>query len=220
VVTPRAIVLDLPPQGTLRPNHATDDPLPYYYRPVVGRFYRRRIETALALLEPPYGKMLEVGYGSGILLPTLARLGGELHGIDLTSVPDEVEARLRDYGVEARLRQADVRDWEGPDEAFDLVVSFSVLEHLADPASALRAMARVLKPGGTLLVGMPRVDRAMSAFFSLIGFPGIDDHHVTSYREVYRAAVPLFELEEPKVYPRLLPAWAGLYYHLLGRKRA
>jgi len=42
----------LPKQGTFHPN-GTDDPLPYYYKPLVGRLYCARIEQALALLTPP-----------------------------------------------------------------------------------------------------------------------------------------------------------------------
>ena len=77
--------------------------------------------------------------------------------------------------------------------AFDLIVCFSVFEHLHEPARALAEVARVLRPGGLFLLGMPSVNRAMEAGFQLIGHKGIEDHHVTP----------------PGVVERLLPA-AGL----------
>jgi SAM-dependent methyltransferase len=218
-LTIQKINFDLPPAGTLTANHAADDPLPYYYRPFVGWFYRRRIETGLELLTPPYARVLEVGYGSGILLPTLAQLGRELHGVDLASDPAVVGARLERVGVKAHLVKASLCEWQEARDQFDLVVAFSVLEHIPDPAAALAAIARVLRPGGSLLVGMPRVDRFMTALFPMIGYQNIDSHHVTSHRDVRRAAEPYFRLMRAKCFPWLLPGWACLYHNLLFRKR-
>ena len=213
------ISFELPPEGALGVNHEQDDPLPYYYRPLVGWFYRNRIEAGLSLLQPPFERVLEVGYGSGILLPTLAKLGQELHGVDLASDPAAVGARLERLGVRARLAKADLCQWQEARGQFDLAVAFSVLEHIADPAAALAAIAQVLKPGGLLLVGMPRVDRAMSKLFPLIGYHDIDNHHVTSHRDVLRAAPTCFQLVRTRVFPPLCPAWAGLYFNMLFRKR-
>ena len=63
----------LPEQGVLQAN-GPDDPLPYYYKPVIGKIYCERIKMALDLLTPPYGAILEMGHGSGILLPSLSKI--------------------------------------------------------------------------------------------------------------------------------------------------
>ena len=60
--------LQLPPEGVLRPNDA-HDPLPYYYHPWVGWLYRHRLQMGLDLLPAGGRRVLEVGVGSGVLVP-------------------------------------------------------------------------------------------------------------------------------------------------------
>ena len=213
------IKLWLPPEGTLEAQDKEFDPLPYYYRPITGPLYRKRIESGLSLLRPPYRRILEIGYGSGVTLPTLSQMGGELWGIDTLSVPDLVAKRLKKISVQARLVQDDICHWPYDGEPFDLVVAFSVLEHIADPVAVLGRIAGLLRPSGTLLVGMPRVDKAMSALFPLIGYRGIEKHHVTTFREVCRSAQSHFTLDTLRVFPCWCPLWAGLYFNMLFLKR-
>src|SRR5437868_5642361 len=75
--------LRMPARGHIR-RVDESDPLPWYYRPLVGWLYRERLQMALDLLGPgPFGRILEAGYGSGILLPTLAARTQELFAMDL-----------------------------------------------------------------------------------------------------------------------------------------
>ncbi len=209
----------LPPEGTLEPNNAVDDPLRHYYRPIIGHLYRRRIDAGLSLLRPPYRRILEIGYGSGIGMPTLARMGGELWGIDLESEPCRVTERLARIPVHAHLVKGDIRTWQYDGEPFDLIVAFSVLEHIAAPAGVVERIAELLQPNGTLLVGMPRVDKAMSALFPLIGYHGIERHHVTTFREVCECARPHLQLDAERAFPAWCPRRAGLYFNATFVKR-
>jgi SAM-dependent methyltransferase len=63
--------------------------------------------------------------------------------------------RLADHGLSVPLLAASAERLPWPDVHFDAVVADSVLEHLDDPAPALREWARVLRPGGRLLVWSP-----------------------------------------------------------------
>ena len=54
-----------------------------------------------------------------------------------------------------------------------------MLEHIADADGAARGLARALAPGGTLVTGYPMVSALMTRAFELIGYRGIDDHHVS-----------------------------------------
>src|SRR5664279_3169904 len=74
--------LMLPPVGTLKANDQ-HDPLPYYYRPWVGWLYRKRLGMGLDLLPAGGAKILEVGVGSGILVPTLSSHFPRYTGTDL-----------------------------------------------------------------------------------------------------------------------------------------
>jgi 2-polyprenyl-3-methyl-5-hydroxy-6-metoxy-1,4-benzoquinol methylase len=207
--------LILPAKGTLLPNDEITDPLKYYYHPIVGRLFRRRIEAGLSLLRPPYERVLEIGYGSGIVLPTLSQIGREVCGVDSTSDPDRTQALLKESGVRVQLFQGDICEWGFTGDQFDLVVAFSILEHIADPPRAMRRIAELLRPDGTLLIGVPRVDRLMAALFLLIGYRGIEGHHVTTYQDVLRCASPYFRLQRFSTFPGFLPRWASLYFNMV-----
>ncbi len=168
----------------LTPNGPTD-PIVYYRRPLLGWLFRERINLGLRLLDGRrFVRALEVGYGSGVVLAALHPLVGELHGLDLDADPTQAHETLRARGARATLVQGSVYDLPYPDAHFDLVASFSTFEHLHDYPKALGEVARVLRPGGQFLLGMPSVNRMMEAGFLAIGFRGINDHHVTTPQQV------------------------------------
>jgi ubiquinone/menaquinone biosynthesis C-methylase UbiE len=177
----KALVRDLPQNGPT-------DPILFYKRPVVGWLYRERINIGLRLLpERRFESLLEIGYGAGAVLLTMAPSVGALHGLDLDADPAPVHALLGAHGRRAELAQGSVYEMPFADAAFDLVVSFSVFEHLHEYPRALAEVARVMRPGGLFLLGMPAVNRMMEAGFLAIGFKGIEDHHVTTPAAVERA---------------------------------
>jgi hypothetical protein len=88
---------DLPPRGTLTPNDDVD-PLPYYYNPWVGWLYRHRLQMGLDLLPAGGRRILEIGVGSGILVPTLTKHYPEYTGTDLTLAAPNSAAPIS-YGM-------------------------------------------------------------------------------------------------------------------------
>ena len=96
---------------------------------------------------------LDVGCGAGLLAEPLARLGARVTGIDASP---EIIAVARDHaaatGLEIDYRAGDVQDLEG---RFDLVTSLEVIEHVADPAVFVKALARRVAPGGLLILSTP-----------------------------------------------------------------
>jgi len=212
-----APLFSLPEKGQLEPN-GPDDPLPYYYRPLVGRIYKARIEQGLSMLNPPYNAILEVGYGSGVLLPSLYRMGQFLGGIDLDSDPEKTTQVMKNLGVSCILKRGDLRDNMFRDRKFDLIVAVSVLEHIHDLGRVFRCFHEMLNTGGHVLIGMPRVDKFMEKAFSIIGFKGIENHHVTDYKTCIRAASQWFEMEKKTHLPSWLPKQAALYYNMLFKK--
>ena len=216
--------LRLPPPGTLSPNNAVD-PLRFYYRPLVGRLFTARIDVGLRLLPGRFARLLEVGYGSGLLLPTLATIADALYGVDLEPEPPALRPQLQRIGVQVEaLAQADVGALPFRDAYFDGAVAFSILEHLKAPAlaRALVELGRVLQPGGSLLVGCPAVHRAMNLAFAALGFQGIQDHHFSGIGQILAAAAPHFTLERRACLPSVLAAapngWAPYTAVLLRRR--
>lgn len=170
------------------PKNGPSDPIEYYRRPLVGRLFRERINRGLRLLpKRTFERALEVGYGAGAVQLALAAGVRELHGIDLDADETLVTKLLSARHCQSDLKKGSVYELPYDSAFFDLVVSFSVFEHLPEYRRALAEVARVLKPGGLFLLGMPAVNKLMEAGFLAIGFKGIDDHHVTTPAQVRRA---------------------------------
>ncbi len=204
-----ALRLDLPARGVLRPNDA-HDPLPYYYHPWVGWLYRHRLQMGLDLLPTGGRRVLEIGVGSGVLVATLTGRFAEYTGTDLTLAPglDEQVAP----GCRATFRRADLlRDDDLPGDHFDAIVCFSVLEHIADADGAARGLARALAPGGTLVAGYPMVSRLMTRAFDVIGFHGIDNHHVTPPARIAAALAQVLTPVARAAFPPGAPVPLALY---------
>lgn len=100
------------------------------------------------------GTLLDLGTGTGRMLQLLAPLADRAVGLDashaMLSVARANLARARVGRVE--LRQGDIHAPPLPREGFDLVVMHQVLHYLDDPSRALAQAARLVAPGGRLLV--------------------------------------------------------------------
>ncbi len=105
---------------------------------------------------PAGSSVLEAGCGVGAQTITLATYSPQalITSIDVSEA-SIVEARMAVHAAGIRnvtLRQADIFNLPFPPESFDHVFVCFVLEHLAQPVEALRALKHVLKPGGTITV--------------------------------------------------------------------
>jgi SAM-dependent methyltransferase len=100
-----------------------------------------------ALLE---GRALDVGCGNGVWLLKLQSLGWSVEGVEFSALACQ-QARAAGLVV----HEGSLADAGLPSEAFDVVRIWQTLEHVPDPAEVLREIARVLKPGGQLLIGVP-----------------------------------------------------------------
>jgi ubiquinone/menaquinone biosynthesis C-methylase UbiE len=167
-------------------NHS--DPLRFYYWPVLGKLYRRRVELCLELL-PGGERVLEVGFGSGVSFLNLAELYREIYGLDLESDCTGVAACFAARGIAAQLVNGSVFDLPYPDDFFDAVLLISILEHLKpeDQDRACREIRRVLKPGGHMVYGVPVERPLMAAAFRLLGYD-IRKHHFSTEKEIAAAA--------------------------------
>lgn len=126
------------------------------YRPVLGSISRLRFRLVAALLaDEPRGRLLEIGYGSGVLMPELSRRCDELYGIDVHHETTAVTDALATSGVQARLFSSSAAAMPFEDNFFDAAVAVSALEFVADLGAACAEINRVLKPRGALVVVTP-----------------------------------------------------------------
>jgi ubiquinone/menaquinone biosynthesis C-methylase UbiE len=124
------------------------------YRALTHRNFRRMEEcdTLIRWLDPrPGERILDVGCGDGFYDHRIARTGAIVVGIDIhRSRLATAERRNRTERTEFLDMNAEEMDL--PDESFDKVVSFCVIEHFSDDDRVLKHVGRVLKPGGRLFL--------------------------------------------------------------------
>jgi SAM-dependent methyltransferase len=149
----------------------------------------------------PAARVLDVGCGPGTITVGLAALvpGGEVVGIDSA---EDVLALARQEAEQAgqcnvRFAGGDVYRLGYPAGTFDVVHAHQVLQHLAEPAAALREMRRVCRPGG--LVAARDAD-----YGGMLWYP--EDPELDEWRDLYRRAARASG-GEPDAGRRLL-AWA------------
>jgi 2-polyprenyl-3-methyl-5-hydroxy-6-metoxy-1,4-benzoquinol methylase len=116
------------------------------------KLYRWRIRSCMPLseVENQTGRLLDVGCGNGWVSEMFAERGWEVVGIEPTTAGCEQTAAR---GIE--IHQGTINTVDLPDESFDTVLFFHVLEHVVDPRTDLRRAIKMLKPGGKLLIGVP-----------------------------------------------------------------
>lgn len=97
-------------------------------------------------------RVLEVGVGAGTDHLQWARCGCECHGVDLTDAAIETTRKhLALHGLHSDLRRADAQSLPFGDSSMDLVYSWGVVHHAAEPEAIVAEIHRVLKPGGQFI---------------------------------------------------------------------
>ena len=126
-----------------------------------------RIRKLLRLLESePHGRLLDVGCAGGELAALLTARGWRVQGAETEpALLDAARAR----GIEARAVDLDRAPLPWPDGAFDAVVAAEVIEHVVDTDRLLAEIARVLHPGGALIVTTPNLASLENRLRLLLG---------------------------------------------------
>jgi len=126
--------------------------------PVRLRYIRDRIDQHWSTDEhsrtPLDGRnALDVGCGAGLLAEPLARLGAKVTGID--AAPELIAAAQAHAAVMGLEIEYDAAPLETIAAQFDLVTALEVIEHVADPAAFVKALAARLVPGGLMILSTP-----------------------------------------------------------------
>jgi 2-polyprenyl-3-methyl-5-hydroxy-6-metoxy-1,4-benzoquinol methylase len=131
------------------------------------------------------GRAIEIGPGSGLYLPVLARHYGEVLATDIErSFLDQAESIAREH-PNVRTMVDDLTASALPSEHFDLVLCSEVIEHVPDSLPALKTMRRILRPGGTLILSTPLRRSPLEQASRIAFLPGI----VQVVRRVYNEPV-------------------------------
>lgn len=119
------------------------------------------------------GQALEVGFGSGVYLPTLAEHFEKVVGSDVESTYfDHSRSVVLSY-PNVSLVKDDITCTKLPRSSFDVVLCTEVVEHISDSAVALANMHDLLKPGGTLVLSTPQPYCPLEVAAKIAFLPGI-----------------------------------------------
>jgi len=124
------------------------------YDLVFGKVFDAGRQASIAAAERVGGRILEVGVGTGISLPDYAR-SNRLVGIDISApMLRKAQERVVQHGltnVDA-LAVMDAKHLAFPDGSFDVIVAQYVITAVPDPEATLDEFARVLRPGGEIVL--------------------------------------------------------------------
>src|SRR5262252_894708 len=124
------------------------------YDLVFGRVFERGRRASLQAAERIGGRILEVGVGTGISLPDYSRRN-RIVGVDISeAMLQKARERVTEIGL-SHVEALEVMDAERlnfPDDSFDVVVAQYVVTAVPNPEAALDEFARVLKPGGEIIL--------------------------------------------------------------------
>ena len=112
------------------------------------------------VLSKARGRVLDIGCGLGTILDDLARLGCEGFGLEPNSAAVTI---CKEKGLNVRCGLADELTY--PENFFDTVILFHVIEHLPSPKNTLQKIFQILRPGGRVFLVCPNADSYASKFF-------------------------------------------------------
>jgi ubiquinone/menaquinone biosynthesis C-methylase UbiE len=210
--------LKLLPQNALLQTGPVDH-ADWNYRPLLGAIQRARFRMVLRLLPGQrVPRLLEIGYGSGVFLPTLHEQCDELHALDIHGKNREVTQKLKEHGVHAELRQSSCDSTDYPDNHFDCAVAVSALEFVDRLDDACLELRRVLKPGGCLVAVTPGASKVLDWGLKVLTGKNGEDDFAGRRQRIIPTLTRHFAVERTKAFPmRGLPV--RMYTALRLRKR-
>lgn len=155
-------------------------------------------ENEIAVKYIPAGsKLLDIGCGEGIFLKGLAdRQAVDGFGLELN--PDGIR-RCKEKGL--AVANATIQEFaKGRKEQFDVVTTFQVVEHIPEIGSFLESKLSVLKPGGTMIIGVPYSHPYLykNDKFDTLNLP---PHHMGLWNEqAFRNLEPIYNIKLKAIY--------------------
>lgn len=206
------------PRRELLPDttHGDDeDPLKFYYSFPYNYIYKRRLSMPLSLMNKHYNSLLEIGYGSGIFLPSLSKIAKDIYGLDIHPFENKVCKAMKNLGVNANLVRGDLFKMPYKNNSFNAIVCMSTLEHI-EPIklkNAVQEFSRVLIKGGDIYLGVPAKNKITDIFFEKFCKVKLDagDMHKSSPKDVITAVKTKFKIDKIITFPLNMPLSLSFY---------
>lgn len=205
---------------------SVSDPYDLYYVPFppIRKILIDRVRVTLSMLErKKYKRVLEIGVGAGVSLPSLSTVSEEIYGVDVHDFLEKLEGMLQYYKIENKvvLKKSSTENLPFQSDNFDAIVGISVLEHLQDPEKAIKELTRVLKADGEAVFGFPKDNILTRMIFSILTCIGQHEkgEHKQHSNEIIEMLEKYFIVEKIKHLPALFPKSLGFYTMVKCRKK-
>ncbi len=112
-------------------------------------------------------RILDIGCGGGILSEEIARLGAEVHGVDVASKNIRIarqHAAKSGLSIDYEIASAEILAGRG--EIYDAVLNMEVVEHVAELDFFLNACMRLVRPGGVMIIAT--INRTLASWLGAI----------------------------------------------------
>ena len=151
-----------------------------------NRFHTPRLRSFLEKIMPQLGlktgqKVLDVGTGTGILIPYLIKAVGPAGSVTAIDFSEKMVQKCKtkhSHIKNVTVKVGNIEDAAFPAETFDAVICFGVFPHIIRKEKALQNINSMLKPGGTLVIA-----HALSS-------EELKTHHKKVSEHVAHAALP------------------------------
>jgi ubiquinone/menaquinone biosynthesis C-methylase UbiE len=174
---------------------------------------RETLDALIELAAPAPGqRWLEAACGPGVVARALAPRTGEVHGVDLTPRMVQLAAREAAHLPNATFAVGDATHLPDPDGAYDGAIARFTIHHVPAPARLVEELARVVKPGGAVVLAdhVADDDPAAAAWAQEIERLRDPSHWASLTLQALRdlGAEADMELEQEQVHPLVLN-WTG-----------
>ena len=114
------------------------------------------------------GKLLDIGAGAGAFLQQMQKEGWEVTGVE----PDEDARKVANHSFHLNLQDPSVLE-QLPDDSFDAITMWHVLEHIHDLQNQMAHLKRLVKPNGRLFIAVPNY-QSLDAHIYRLNWAGYD----------------------------------------------
>ena len=138
--------------------------------------YDRQYQARLRMIEkyqPEKGRLLDLGCGAGFFLNSARERGWDCHGIDI--VPEFVQYANDSLGL-AKVQCGSLEDLKYPENHFQVVMMWDLIEHLPHPTQALKSLRNMISPNGLIVLMTPNAKNAAWVKKDWCGY--LQDQHI------------------------------------------
>lgn len=152
--------------GPFWPLHRLNELRTSYLESVFVRLFERTPSSPRTL----HGlRILDVGCGGGLLSESMARLGADVHGIDVVEKNVEIARHhARSSALSLHYEKTTVSDLAARGVDYDVVLNMEVVEHVPDVSAFVKECASLVRPGGVM--ALATINRTpLSWLFAIVG---------------------------------------------------